>query len=60
MIAGTMVAIVGAGLLTTIDVDTPTVKWASYMVIKGLGTGIAQQLPYTALQVVLRQVSNAI
>lgn len=54
MIAGTIIAIVGAGLLVTIDTNTSTVKWATYMVINGLGTGIAQQLPYTALQVVLR------
>ncbi|PQE02873.1 efflux pump antibiotic resistance protein [Rutstroemia sp. NJR-2017a BBW] len=46
---------VGAGLLTTIDARTPTVRWSAYMVINGLGTGIAQQLPYTALQVVLSE-----
>jgi hypothetical protein len=54
MIAGTIIAIVGAGLLVTINTSTPTVQWSAYMVVNGLGTGIAQQLPYTALQVVLR------
>ena len=53
MIFGSMVTIVGAGLLTTIGVDTGTVRWAAYMVINGLGMGIAMQLPYTAVQAVL-------
>jgi hypothetical protein len=54
MIAGTIIAMVGAGLLITIDTSTSTVRWSAFMVINGLGTGIAQKLPYTALQVVLR------
>ncbi|KAI0017069.1 MFS general substrate transporter [Xylariomycetidae sp. FL0641] len=53
MIAGVIVTSVGAGLLTTINISTPTVEWAAYMVINGLGIGMAQQLPYTALQAVL-------
>lgn len=59
MIAGVVVTSVGAGLLTTIDTTTPTVKWAAYMVINGLGIGMAQQLPYTALQAVLEYISPA-
>ncbi|KAA8569041.1 hypothetical protein EYC84_000714 [Monilinia fructicola] len=55
MILGTMIAMVGAGLLTTIDTSTSTVRWAAYMVINGWGTGMAQQLPYTALQIVLSE-----
>lgn len=57
MISGTIIAIIGAGLLITINTNTSTVQWATYMVINGLGTGIAQQLPYTALQVVLRYLN---
>jgi hypothetical protein len=53
MIVGSIIASVGAGLLTTIDVTTPTVKWAAYLVVTGIGVGMASQLPYTALQVVL-------
>ncbi|TEY64669.1 hypothetical protein BOTCAL_0144g00050 [Botryotinia calthae] len=55
MILGTIIAMIGAGLLTTIDTTTSTVKWAAYMVINGWGTGMAQQLPYTALQIVLSE-----
>lgn len=53
MIAGVIITSIGAGLLTLIDADTKTLHWASFMVINGLGIGMAQQLPYTALQAVL-------
>ncbi|KAK5630874.1 hypothetical protein RRF57_006589 [Xylaria bambusicola] len=56
MILGIVINSIGAGLLTTIGVSTPTVEWAAYMIINGLGIGMAQQLPYTALQAVLEYV----
>ncbi|KAI0189643.1 MFS multidrug transporter-like protein [Astrocystis sublimbata] len=60
MIAGAVIASVGAGLLTTIDLTTPTVKWAAFLVVTGIGVGMASQLPYTALQVVLEPEDIAI
>jgi hypothetical protein len=54
MIVGQSIAVVGLGLLTMIDLQMRTVEWASYLAIAGLGIGTAVQLPYTALQVVLR------
>lgn len=54
MIIGTAISIVGYGLLTTIGVDTPTVLWAAYLAICGLGMGSGMNVPYTALQAVLR------
>jgi hypothetical protein len=54
MIVGQMTGVIGLGLLTRIAPATKTVEWASYLVISGLGVGTAVQLPYTALQVVLR------
>lgn len=54
MVLGSIVAAVGMGLLTRIALDTPTVQWATYMVISGVGLGLGINLPYTALQVVLR------
>ena len=54
MITGQIVCIVGAGLVTRIGLNTPTVEWASYLVITGIGMGLSMQLPYTAVQVVLR------
>ncbi|KAI0383424.1 MFS general substrate transporter [Hypomontagnella monticulosa] len=59
MILGVVVTSIGAGLLTMIGISTPTVEWAAYMVINGLGIGMAQQLPYTALQAVLDPIDVA-
>ena len=57
IILGIIITSVGAGLLTTLDADTPTINWAAYMVFNGLGIGMAQQLPYTALQAVLEYLA---
>ena len=54
MILGEVICVVGTGLLTRIGLATSTVEWATFLVISGLGLGIGMQLPYTALQVVLR------
>ena len=54
MIVGTAVSIIGSALLITLDADTSTIKWAAYMVVVGIGTGSAVNLPYTALQVALK------
>lgn len=54
MIAGQIVCIVGSGLVTRIALNTSTAIWASFLVITGTGMGMAQQIPYTAVQAVLR------
>jgi hypothetical protein len=59
IIAGGVVCSLGAGLLTTVDLYTPTVRWAAYLVVTGLGLGMSMQLPYSALQAVLEYVSAA-
>ncbi|KAL8935735.1 MAG: hypothetical protein Q9216_005288 [Gyalolechia sp. 2 TL-2023] len=53
MLFGESVCIVGTALLSKIGPTTPTMTWAAYMVVAGVGMGIAQQLPYTAVQVTL-------
>ncbi|KAI1175951.1 major facilitator superfamily domain-containing protein [Nemania sp. FL0916] len=53
MILGGIIATVGAGLLTTVELSTPTTKWASYLVLTGIGTGMGFQIPYMALPAVL-------
>jgi hypothetical protein len=58
MIAGGVIASLGSGLLTTVSVDSSTVQWAAYLVVMGIGIGMASQLPYTALQVVLESVAK--
>lgn len=54
MVVGSVVGIVGSGLLTRIALGTPTVQWATYLVLTGIGIGIGVNLPFTAVQVVLR------
>lgn len=56
MVTGVIIAIVGTTLLSRIGLETSTVQWAAFSVITGIGIGIGIQLPYTAIQVVLRYV----
>jgi hypothetical protein len=53
MIVGECIGVVGMVLLTQLDSHTPTVNWAAYLVIAGLGTGMSMQLPYTAVNITL-------
>ena len=57
MIVGQTICAIGAGLLTRLGLNTPTVDWAAYLVITGIGMGMSMQLPYTAVQVVLRYLA---
>lgn len=57
MILGQLVATVGNVLLARIAVDTPTAAWAAYLAVTGIGTGMGLQMPFTAVQVVLRSVT---
>ncbi|KAK8104721.1 major facilitator superfamily domain-containing protein [Apiospora kogelbergensis] len=54
MIGGAVIYALGTGLLTRLRIDSPTVEWAAYLVVSGFGLGIGMQLPFTALQAVLR------
>ena len=54
MILGTLICVLGAGLVTRLDLNTPTTQWAAFLVLAGAGLGMAMQLPYTAVQIVLR------
>jgi hypothetical protein len=55
-----VICVVGAGLVTRFDINTSTAEWRVFLVIAGVGLGTAMQLPYTALQVVLRFASALI
>ncbi|TDZ19644.1 Efflux pump aflT [Colletotrichum orbiculare MAFF 240422] len=54
MLFGTAVMAVGAGLLTTLAVDTGAARWAGYQVVYGVGMGMTFQAPNLAAQTVLR------
>jgi MFS family permease len=52
-IIGSAVMAVGAGLLTTFQVDTSAGKWIGYQVLYGVGLGWCFQIPNLAAQTVL-------
>lgn len=54
MIVGSIICIIGSGLITQIGIDTLTVVWVTFLVVTGIGIGMGMQQPYTAVQVVLR------
>ena len=53
MLCGELIAIVGQVMLARLDLKTPTIEWASFMILAGFGSGMAMNLPYTAVQVTL-------
>ncbi|XXH05441.1 hypothetical protein Hte_011868 [Hypoxylon texense] len=52
-IIGSCVMSVGAGLLTTFQVDTSEGKWIGYQILYGIGVGSCFQVPNLAVQTVL-------
>lgn len=58
--AGSCMATVGAGLLTTLKVDSPSSHWIGFQVLYGLGLGASTQAPNMAAQTVLPKKDVAI
>lgn len=52
-IIGSCIMSVGAGLLTTFQVDTSEGKWIGYQIVYGIGLGLCFQVPNLAAQTVL-------
>lgn len=52
-IIGTCIMCAGAGLLTTLQVDTSAGRWVGYQVLYGLGLGLCFQVPNLAAQTCL-------
>ena len=53
MIFGQVMAAVGSGFLTTLSISTPTVLWATYSVLTGFGIGLCNNIPFSAIQVII-------
>ncbi|KAK9414434.1 putative MFS multidrug transporter [Seiridium unicorne] len=53
IIVGTCLLSIGAGLLTTLQVDTGEGKWIGYQILYGFGMGLSFQAPNLAAQTVL-------
>ncbi|KAK4210823.1 major facilitator superfamily domain-containing protein [Rhypophila decipiens] len=56
MIFGSCLLSIGAGLMTTLQIDSGTNAWAGYQVIYGLGLGCMMQAPNLAAQTVLNKI----
>ncbi|OAX82766.1 hypothetical protein ACJ72_02885 [Emergomyces africanus] len=52
-ILGAVLSTVGAGLISTWQVDSPKAIWIGYQVINGIGIGLVYQVPNLAIQTVL-------
>lgn len=52
-IIGTCIMCTGAGLLTTLQVDTSTGRWIGYQILYGFGLGLCFQTPNLAAQTCL-------
>ncbi|KAK7428260.1 hypothetical protein QQZ08_005157 [Neonectria magnoliae] len=53
LIVGVCSMSVGAGLLNTLEIETPKAKWIGYQIIYGWGLGSSSQVPNLAAQTVL-------
>lgn len=53
MIVGTCLMCIGAGLLTTLQLDTAQPRWVGYQILYGFGLGMTFQAPNLAAQTVL-------
>ncbi|KAK7749625.1 hypothetical protein SLS53_000203 [Cytospora paraplurivora] len=51
MVFGAALATVTAGLMYTLDIDTPAGKWIGYQILGGVGWGLAVQIPIITVQV---------
>jgi hypothetical protein len=53
MVLGSLIFTVACGLITTLTVGSGPEQWVSYQLLAGIGFGMAFQIPYSALHVVL-------
>jgi len=53
LIFGSVLAAIGAGLITTLEPDTSADRWIAYQIVYGVGVGLAFQPPYIAVQAIL-------
>jgi hypothetical protein len=60
MLLSSVLMTVGAGLLTTFEVDTGSPKWIGYQFIFGAGVGFGMQQPLIAVQTALPKADIAI
>jgi MFS transporter, DHA2 family, glioxin efflux transporter len=54
MIIGSAVSAVGAGLIYTLDIHSPSSKWIPYQAVLGIGLGLCFQIPVIVNQSVVK------
>lgn len=47
---GSVLATVGAGVIYTLDVGTPTARWIGFQILAGVGLGLGFQVPIIVVQ----------
>jgi hypothetical protein len=52
---GSAVFTVGAGMLYTLKISSPSGNWIGYQILAGVGAGASVQIPFIAVQVVTNQ-----
>lgn len=50
MIAGSTLSTIGAGLIFTLDLGSPSGKWIGYQILAGVGSGLSFQIPIIVAQ----------
>lgn len=45
LLSGAVISAIGAGLLYTLDIGSPSSRWIGYQVLAGAGLGICFQVP---------------
>ncbi|MCJ1411311.1 hypothetical protein MMC19_005399 [Ptychographa xylographoides] len=45
MLVSSVISTIGAGMLFTLDIDTPSSKWIGYQILTGVGLGLGFQVP---------------
>lgn len=54
LLLGAVLEIIGSALMTTLQPNTPAVKWIIYQIVYGIGIGLGFQPPYVAVQATLK------
>jgi hypothetical protein len=54
MIASSVIMTIGAGLLSTLEVDSGHAKWIGYQAVFGIGLGMGMQMPMIVTQTALK------
>ncbi|KAI1540145.1 ProP Permease of the major facilitator superfamily [Pyrenophora tritici-repentis] len=52
---GSAVFAIGAGMLYTLKVGSPSSQWIGYQILSGIGAGAGVQIPFVAVQVVTNE-----